>query len=183
MLASLPSFVAPIDDSGALSVANIGRDIVLSDVYGLPPAFAYLAFKYTRNGNLKNAWPPSYAETALWIAAVALASTSAQWLPLLRMRGGAWHAVVPRPRTRINHPAMGLFDRFELTDDGDGISDTDEPLTQSERDSIFVDSLIFGLVSGLLLSLKDLPHNENLFSWIPWLLVSLRSVGALSWDL
>ena len=68
------AFVSPFDASGHISTANIGKDVVLSDVYGLPAAFAYLAWRYTREGSLSNAWPPSRPATALWIAAVALAA-------------------------------------------------------------------------------------------------------------
>ena len=199
----LPSFVSPLDETGALSLANVGKDVVLSDVYGLPPAFAYLAFKYSQNGNLNNAWPPSTAETALWLAAVALASTASTWLPLLKLRGGSSFATAPVHwrrssssssallRARQPRPvAMALWPRDYRADDqeeddeddfGFGSDLYDGPLAEAERDVMYLGPLLFAALSWLLLSAKDLPlmpRNENIFSWVPWLILL-----ALCWDL
>ena len=82
------TFVSPITDTGAVSFTNIGKDVLLTDIYGLPAAFAYLAYRYAQQGSLRDAWPPSNAETLVWLVAVAAASTSSAWLPLLQLRGG-----------------------------------------------------------------------------------------------
>ena len=74
--ASRFAFVSPLDPrTGELSMTNLGKDVLLSDIYGLPAAFAYLGWVYSRDGTLNNAWPPSVEATALWVAAVALASS------------------------------------------------------------------------------------------------------------
>ena len=98
MLSNLPHFVGIFDDAGQLSLSNIGNDIILSDIYGLPAAFAYFAYELISSDTLKDSWLPSYAETTAWLLAVALASTSSEWLfpphvpspihALLRLRGG-----------------------------------------------------------------------------------------------
>ena len=178
-------FVPFLDESGALSVSNIGKDIVLSDVYGLPAAFGYLAWKYATNGSLMGAWPPSYAETAAWLIAVAIASSSSRWLPaLLQLRGGALTAAAAiRPtigsalarRPRAPSTSMDLFKNFLEEDDEDefGVEygfggrdydfpggldfNVDGPLDASERDVLYAWPALFGLASFVFVALKGVP--------------------------
>ena len=94
-------FVSFFDATGQVSISN-GKDIVLTDVYGLPAAFAYLAYKYKTNGNLDNVWPPENALVAIWVAFITLANVveavdvfvpltklDAQLADFQRLRGGA----------------------------------------------------------------------------------------------
>jgi hypothetical protein len=51
-------FVSPFDETGALTVRGVGRDLILLYAYGHVPIVPYLLWFYQKNGNLKNAWPP-----------------------------------------------------------------------------------------------------------------------------
>ena len=77
------AFVGPLDEAGRLSATNLGKDVLLTDLYGLPAAFAYLAWRYSQEGTLQNAWPPSPVATALWAACVVLVAVALPRLVLI----------------------------------------------------------------------------------------------------
>ena len=54
------------------SASNFGKDVLLTDIYGLPAAFAYLAWQYSERGTLADSWPPSPKLAAAWAALVGL---------------------------------------------------------------------------------------------------------------
>ena len=66
------AFVSPLGPDGRLSAARVGKDVLLTDLYGLPAAWGYLLWRYARDGSLRGAWPPSAGETAAWAGGVAL---------------------------------------------------------------------------------------------------------------
>ena len=181
------SFASPVE-SGHLSLSNIGRDILLSDIYGLPAAFAYLAWKQSINGSLRNAWPPSYGEAAAWAIAVAVVSTASAWLPILRLRGGAFAPAgvgrtPPLHVARARACSMDLFKRRRRDPEDEDFGfgrDIDGPLTESEEGMLYagpLGSLVFTVVTLTLFGtdgwLKWLvPDNANIYSFIvPWLVL------------
>ena len=86
--------------------------------------------------------------------------------------------------TRGTAPQLALFDGGGGRDPDDfGFgSDIDGPLQESEKDVMYLGPLLFALLSWLFISVLQnlplVPRNENIFSWIPWLILL-----ALLWDL
>jgi len=50
----------PFEADGTLNGQMLGRDLILFYIYAHVPAFGYLGWFYSRNGSLRNAWPPRF---------------------------------------------------------------------------------------------------------------------------